>query len=181
MFQSFDTTNKSDGIAPPAALPTARAQWLALLARAPLALLSADWLPQGLQWRWLRAPETGLMMVQGRVGGSGERFNTGELTLTRCTLRMAHAQAGSDTATVGVGYVLGRSHAKARQVALADALLQQSEYQEQIERDLLQPIRAHLNAERVMAQQRADSTKVDFFTVARESDAGEFEEQEDMA
>ena len=34
----------------------------------------------------LRAPETGLVMVRGRIGGTGAPFNVGEMTVTRCSV-----------------------------------------------------------------------------------------------
>ena len=99
-----------------------RQEWMGLLARAPLPLLEQalrDHVQHAPQW--LRRPETGLMMVQGRAGGTGERFNLGEITVTRCALRLAGA---SPEAPVGVAYVLGRSHRQAQLAAVADALLQ---------------------------------------------------------
>ena len=71
MFQAFDNPGPDR--------PLGRAQWMALLARAPLGLLeSALHVHATRPARWLRAPETGLMMVQGRAGGTGERFNLGQ-------------------------------------------------------------------------------------------------------
>ena len=69
-----------------------RAQWLALLARAPIALLEQVLQPhlQATPY-WLRKPETGLMMVEGRAGGNGERFNLGEMTVIRCALRLSNS------------------------------------------------------------------------------------------
>src|SRR5687767_143322 len=101
MFQAFD--NHGPG------KPLTRAHWMALLARAPIDLLEPALREHAaVPSRWLRAPETGLMMVQGRAGGTGERFNLGEVTVTRCALRVqADATDGAD-ATVGVAYVLGR-------------------------------------------------------------------------
>ena len=90
---------------------------MALLARAPQTLLD-----QALQAHtaaeplWLRRPETGLMMVQGRAGGTGERFNLGEITVTRCALRLAPTR---EDAPVGVAYVLGRNHRQAQLAAVA--------------------------------------------------------------
>jgi alpha-D-ribose 1-methylphosphonate 5-triphosphate synthase subunit PhnG len=64
-----------------------RASWMALLARAPLELLESDLGSRvSTSPHWQRAPKTGLMMVQGRIGGSGKRFNLGEVTVTRCAL-----------------------------------------------------------------------------------------------
>lgn len=170
MFQAFD--NHGPGT------PLTRAHWMALLARAPVDLLEPALRDHAtLPARWLRAPETGLMMVQGRAGGTGERFNLGEVTVTRCALRVqADATDGAD-ATVGVAYVLGRSHQQVRLAALADALLQDPQYQSALDTALLDPIRRHLAQSQAEHQARAASTRVDFFTVARESGAGA-EEQE---
>ena len=168
MFQAFDN--------PGAGRPLQRAQWMALLARAPLDLLEPalrDHLARPV--RWLRAPETGLMMVQGRAGGTGERFNLGEVTVTRCALRV---QSEGAEATVGVGYVLGRSQRHVHLAALADALLQDPAHQPALDAALLAPLRRQLADQRAQRRARAASTKVDFFTVARESGADDGEEAE---
>jgi alpha-D-ribose 1-methylphosphonate 5-triphosphate synthase subunit PhnG len=165
MFQAFDNAG--------AGRPPERAQWMALLARAPLDLLEPALHEHlGRPARWLRAPETGLMMVQGRAGGTGERFNLGEITVTRCALRV---EAGADEAAVGVGYVLGRSQRHVHLAALADALLQDPAQHAALDATLLEPVRRHLADVQMRRSARAASTKVDFFTVARES-AGTDEE-----
>lgn len=161
MFHSFDSAGFK--------APAARKHWMALLARAPAPLLESALADHASdEPLWLRMPETGLMMVQGRVGGTGERFNLGEVTVTRCALRMKGSPRDS---AVGVAYVLGRSHRKVQLAALADAMLQDPRFQELLELALLTPIRQHLLDELAQRQQRAQSTKVDFFTVARESGA----------
>ena len=160
MFHAFDN------LAPNKVL--GRADWMALLSRAPPDLLERALVTHlAAAPQWLRAPETGLMMVQGRVGATGERFNLGEVTVTRCALRMAGAQL--DAALVGVAYVLGRSHRVARLAAVADALLQDAAQHALLEVALLTPIREHLALQRDQRQARAQSTKVEFFTVAREA------------
>ncbi len=171
MFHAFDNH--------PANRPPGRAQWMAVLARAPLSMLEpalgehAQRTPQ-----WLRAPETGLMMVQGRAGGTGERFNLGEVTVTRCALRLAGvAQEG---AAVGVAYVLGRSHRHAQLAAVADALLQDPAQQEALDASLLEPVRRHLAQQRAERHARAQASKVEFFTVAREAGGADGDEEEDQ-
>ena len=68
MFQAFDNPGPDR--------PLGRAQWMALLARAPMGLLESALHEHATRpARWLRVPQTGLMMVQGRAGGTGERFN----------------------------------------------------------------------------------------------------------
>jgi alpha-D-ribose 1-methylphosphonate 5-triphosphate synthase subunit PhnG len=118
------------------------------------------------QPQWLRRPETGLMMVQGRVGGTGERFNLGEVTVTRCALRL---NTTASDAPVGVSYVLGRNHHQAQLAAVADALLQDPAQHAALEANLLTPLREHLQAQNAARHARAQTTKVDFLTVAREA------------
>src|ERR1700722_12633838 len=81
-----------------------RQRWMALLAKADPAVLEAHW--QGLAERpdyaLLRPAETGLVMERGRISGTGAPFNLGEMTVTRCALRL---QGGP----VGFGHVAGRS------------------------------------------------------------------------
>lgn len=173
MFHAFDN-------APPNR-PMDRQAWMALLARAPEGLLQTALAAHAHHdVRWLRRPETGLMMVQGRAGGTGERFNLGEVTVTRCALRVqADATDGAD-ATVGVAYVLGRSHRQVQLAALADALLQDPQRHSALDTGLLDPIRRHLAQVQSERQARTASTRVDFFTVARESGSndGSDEDQE---
>ena len=146
---------------------TARAQWLALLARAPLALLE-DVLQPHVQTtpHWLRKPETGLMMVEARAGGTGERFNLGEMTVTRCALRLSSAAIHRH---VGISYIVGRSHRHAYLAAVADALLLDDSERMELEQSLLTPVRELLAANKTARQARANTSNVDFFTVARES------------
>ena len=144
-----------------------RAQWLALLARAPIALLEQVLQPhlQATPY-WLRKPETGLMMVEGRTGGNGERFNLGEMTVTRCALRLSNSATHRH---VGISYVVGRSHRHAYLAAVADALLLDEKEHHEIEHSLLTPVRVLLATQKASRQAQAETSKVDFFTVARES------------
>lgn len=158
MFHAFDNTGPNRA--------TTRPQWMALLARSPLPLLEQVLSPHQAQRQqeWLRRPETGLYMVQGRAGGTGERFNLGEMTVTRCALRVA-----DEGREVGVAYVMGRNHRQAQLAAMADALLQDPAHHEALDAALLQPVRQHLALQQTQRAARAQSTKVDFFTVAREA------------
>lgn len=163
MFHAFDKIEPNR--------PLRRPDWMALLAHAPLSLLEEG---LGLHTKqkplWLRRPETGLYMVQGRAGGTAERFNLGEITVTRCALRLS----GGGDSPVGVAYVMGRNHRQAQLAAMADALLQDPAQQDTVDSTLLLPVRQHLAQVRALRAARAEATKVDFFTVAREaSDASE--------
>ncbi|WP_076999969.1 phosphonate C-P lyase system protein PhnG [Variovorax sp. KK3] len=171
MFHAFDN--------PPANRPLDRAQWMALLARAPLSLLEPALGEHAKRTpHWLRAPETGLTMVQARAGGTGERFNLGEVTITRCALRLAGV--ARDEAAVGVAYVRGRSHRQAQLAAVADALLQDPSQQPRLDEALLEPIRRHLAQQRAERQARAQASKVEFITVAREAGSADDAEEEEQ-
>ena len=139
-----------------------RREWMGLLARAPLQLLEA-WAARQPQRAvsWLRRPETGLVMVRARTGGTGAQFNLGEMTITRCALKL-------EGATSGVAYVQGRSARKAEIAALADALLQTADGAA-VRRVLVAPVRARLEAEAARQRAKAHATKVEFFTLAREA------------
>lgn len=167
MFHAFDNPGPNR--------PTPRPDWMALLSRAPLSLLEQGLAEQAqAKPHWLRKPETGLYMVQGRAGGTGHRFNLGELTVTRCALRLS---SGDKAGLVGVAYVMGRNHRRAQLAAMADALLQEPSLHASLEASVLQPVRAHLARQQAERAAKAQATKVDFFTVARE--AGDTDEGED--
>lgn len=75
-------------------------------------------LPAIPSYRFLRQPEAGLVMVRGRIGGTGGPFNLGEMTVTRCAVQLDGGGAP------GIGYVAGRDSRHAELAALLDALLQ---------------------------------------------------------
>ncbi|KQU25173.1 phosphonate C-P lyase system protein PhnG [Methylobacterium sp. Leaf94] len=125
---------------------------LAALARAGAAPEAED----------LRAPETGLVMVRGRIGGDGRPFNAGEATVTRAAVRLP----GGET---GFAYHLGRDRARARLAAILDAHWQRPEARPALEAAL-----AEIAGRRAEAAQRAArkaaATRVTFFTLARGED-----------
>jgi alpha-D-ribose 1-methylphosphonate 5-triphosphate synthase subunit PhnG len=155
---------------------SARAAWMRVLALSQTRELEAAIQTLGdlPAYDWLRKPETGMTMVQGRTGGTGARFNLGEMTITRCalTLRAAVAATAATSVTpaaarVGMAYVQGRSAKHAEYAAIADALLQSPEWHERIERIVLAPLQ---RARRERLAQRAAAvaqTRVDFFTMDR--------------
>jgi alpha-D-ribose 1-methylphosphonate 5-triphosphate synthase subunit PhnG len=112
----------------------------------------------------MRAPENGLVMVRGRVGGDGARFNLGEATVSRAVVRLASGE-------MGFGYVLGRDRVKARLIALCDALVQTEAYSAVLESKVIAPIRGGLEAQRDARARQVAATKVDFFTLVRGEDS----------
>jgi alpha-D-ribose 1-methylphosphonate 5-triphosphate synthase subunit PhnG len=145
-------------------LVTRRRGAMAVLAHAETADLAARVaaLPAPAH-RELRAPEQGLVMVRGRVGGDGAAFNLGEATVTRAAVRV-------ESGEVGFSYMLGRDHDKARLAAVCDALWQSERRRDAIERHVLAPVRLRLERERAEKREQAAATRVDFFTLVRGED-----------
>jgi len=108
----------------------------------------------------LRSPEQGLVMLRGRIGGSGRPFNLGESTVTRAVVAL-------ETGTQGHAYLLGRCPQRAKLAAIVDALAQDATYIEKLEKALVEPVEARRSAERARAREETAATRVDFFTVAR--------------
>ena len=108
----------------------------------------------------LREPESGLVMVRGRIGGDGAPFNLGEATVSRAAVRLA-------TGEVGFGYTLGRDLDKARMIALCDAMVQSQEFAAKLEMNVLAPLRGALEARRSQRSAEAAATRVDFYTMVR--------------
>jgi alpha-D-ribose 1-methylphosphonate 5-triphosphate synthase subunit PhnG len=108
----------------------------------------------------LRAPENGLVMLRGRVGGDGAPFNLGEATVSRAAVRLASGE-------VGFGYTLGRDGEKARLIALCDALVQSRDFGATVERDVIAPLREQLAMRRKQVAEETAATKVDFYTMVR--------------
>jgi alpha-D-ribose 1-methylphosphonate 5-triphosphate synthase subunit PhnG len=139
----------------------ARRDWLAVLARASTAELEAcaeraTPLPPA---QAVRPAEVGMVMLRGRVGGTGEAFNLGEASLTRCALRVA--------GVLGVGYTLGRDRRKAELVALFDALLQDEASRPRWLREVVEPLLEGQARRRDVTSRAAASSRVDFFTMVR--------------
>ena len=151
----------------PAGTPTGtqseRQAWLAALAHAGREELEQVWagLAAPPAYETLRAAEVGLAMVRGRAGGTGQPFNLGEMTVTRCAVRLT--QSG----IAGFGYVAGRDPRKAELVALLDAVLQEEPHG----RALRQPLVTRLTEARRQAREtrarKIASSRVEFFTMVR--------------
>ena len=143
------------------ATPQARQEWMGLLARAApekLSLLLPEMPPHDL----LRGPEVGAVMVRGRTGGTGQSFNLGEMTVTRCSVRLASGE-------VGHAHVQGRDKAHARQAAVLDAMLQ-TDAAEALQTRILTPLRQAEAAAQQLRAAKAAATRVEFFTLQRGED-----------
>jgi alpha-D-ribose 1-methylphosphonate 5-triphosphate synthase subunit PhnG len=110
--------------------------------------------------RPLREPESGLVMVRGRIGGDGAPFNVGEATVSRAAVRL-------DGGAIGVGYTLGRDQRKAELIALCDALIQSADHADMIEAQLIEPLRSKMQSARERKAAETAATRVDFYTLVR--------------
>ena len=108
--------------------------------------------------RWYAGPEGGLVMVRARAGGGGAAFNLGEMTITRCTVR-------TETGFVGHAYVAGRDERCAELAALADALMQDPDLADTIERRVVAPLERQQIEARTARSRKAAATRVEFFAM----------------
>ncbi|ETX16043.1 enzyme of phosphonate metabolism protein PhnG [Roseivivax halodurans JCM 10272] len=141
-----------------------RPDWIGLLARSRpdhLAALMAELgeLPGHV---WLRPPETGSVMVRGRAGGTGAPFNLGEVTATRCALRLPDG-------TEGHAFVQGRDQDHARHAALVDAVMQ-GDRAAQARASVLEPLARDEATRRETTARKAEATRVEFETMVRGED-----------
>ena len=141
-----------------------RKAWMSLLAKAPQGRVAAllDTAMKRPAFTWLRAPEIGSTMVRARAAATGDPFNLGEMTVTRCGVTLA-------TGEVGHAYIQGRNKADAEVAALVDALMQ-TEAAEHLRVVLLDPLESEIEASKAARAAKAAATKVDFFTMVRGED-----------
>jgi alpha-D-ribose 1-methylphosphonate 5-triphosphate synthase subunit PhnG len=146
-------------------IQTARKNRMSVLARCKTSRLQELWNGLGLDpaYKLLRGPESGLVMLRGRVGGTGEAFNVGEATVTRASVRL-------EDGSVGHAMALGRDAAKARLSAIIDALCQSRETAALIDAGMIAPMQEELDRDDEMRRQQTAATRVDFFTLVRGED-----------
>lgn len=113
--------------------------------------------------RDIRAPEIGLVMLRGRIGGNGAPFNVGEATVTRAVVALDHG-------TMGHAYLLGRSPRRARLAAIVDALGQHAEHRATLDTVLVAPVRSRRDAAMSLCREQSAATRVNFFTLVRGED-----------
>jgi alpha-D-ribose 1-methylphosphonate 5-triphosphate synthase subunit PhnG len=134
------------------------------LAKAEQSVLEAAWTAVDPKpgHKAVRGPESGLVMIRGRIGGGGAPFNLGEATVSRATVRL-------DSGEVGFGQTLGLAQRKAELAALFDALGQRPEFTDMVE-TLVASIEADIAEQDAEHLRRTAATRVDFFTVVRGED-----------
>ena len=141
-----------------------RKAWMSVLAKAPEGRVAVllDATMTRPDFSWLRAPEIGSTMVRARAGATGAPFNLGEMTVTRCALRL-------HTGEVGHAYIQGRRKPDAEAAAVVDALMQGPAAGD-IRAGVLLPLRDEQSSAKAYRAAKAAATKVDFFTMVRGED-----------
>lgn len=148
--------------------PSRRQNWMSTLAKADLGDLEQRVIALGAlpSYNFLRAPETGLVMVQGKAGGTGQPFYLGEMTMTRCVVQVQPEEEGNQ-AIVGFGYIAGRSHRHAELAAVCDALLQHSDWFDTVQTSIIMALQTIAQQRQVQQQGQVEATQVNFFTMVR--------------
>lgn len=145
---------------------TQRQSLLSVLSKSDYEDISAYWQPLGINpdYYCLKKPETGMVMVRARAGGDGQKFNMGEMTVTRTVVQLNNHQQGKQ---LGFGYTAGRHPQKSELIAVIDACYQDAQYAQRIQEAVIDPLGEKLLAKEQQHQQQVDSTKVNFFTMVR--------------
>ena len=106
----------------------------------------------------LFGPDIGSIMIQGRAGGSGDKFNLGEATLTKCIVQFQ--------GKTGYSYHLGRNLIKSEYGAVLDALMQIESYHSQL-LIFVKEFQEEIQKEKNKIIADSSESKVDFFTMVR--------------
>jgi alpha-D-ribose 1-methylphosphonate 5-triphosphate synthase subunit PhnG len=140
----------------------ARQAWLAVLARATLAELEGMVPAPGElpPLELVRPAEIGMVMLRGRVGGTGNAFNLGEASVVRCAVRLRGGP-------LGVAYALGRDKRRAELAALFDAMLQDPRHHAELQQSLIAPLAQAQALARERMRRDVAGSKVEFFTLVR--------------
>jgi len=139
-----------------------RKEWMSVLARADFPELQRRWQSLSIKadYSVLRPAEIGMVMLRGKVNGTGHPFNMGETTVTRCSVKLNSGEIGSS-------YILGRNKEHAELAALIDGEMLRDENMQNIADGLLKPLKELEQRRQLKKQQKAAKTKVDFFTFVR--------------
>jgi alpha-D-ribose 1-methylphosphonate 5-triphosphate synthase subunit PhnG len=138
-----------------------RRSWMGVLARAGAEAIAArlDAAPPLPPHTRLRGPEIGLTMLRGRAGGDGAPFNLGEMTVSRCAVRL-------EDGTVGHAYLAGRDLRGAELAAVLDAALQDPARRPALMETVVAPLAAAQAEARAETARKAAATRVRFLTMA---------------
>ncbi|MGQ9670391.1 MAG: phosphonate C-P lyase system protein PhnG [Desulfosoma sp.] len=139
-----------------------RRQWMSVLAEAETDDLEALWdrLQDKPSYTVLHGPETGLIMVQARIGTMSGLFYLGEATVTKCFVTF-------DGQGIGASFILGRRPRHAEIAAVLDAMLQDPSKRGHLMASIIRPLDSRRQEAERLEAARAASTRVEFFTMVR--------------
>nr|WP_320193242.1 phosphonate C-P lyase system protein PhnG [uncultured Desulfobacter sp.] len=153
-FESNEITGNSD-------IKEQRKEWIGLLGSA-----DPHWLEQQKESLGLDLtadvmvqPETGMIMMQARQDGAGPRFNLGEVTVSRCILKL--------DGVMGYAMVMGCNLQHAKLAALFDAMFQMPNTGDSLRKNLVPELRRMKKERRDKEAWDVRSSKVEFFTMKR--------------
>lgn len=140
-----------------------RAEWMSVLACAATEELERHW--SAFRYRpafeWLKKPEYGAVLMQGKICGSGREYSLGQLTITRCSVQLADGR-------IGVAYTHGRAERHAFIAAMFDALLQNHDGAGVSASHVLAELRATRDERNRQQNAETRQTRVDFTVGERE-------------
>lgn len=141
-----------------------RQHWISVLSRADYSAIESLWERIDIQesYTTIREPEIGMAQVRGRFSNKGNRFNVGDVTITRASVAL-------DSGEVGHCYMVGRHKDKAVLCAYLDGVLQMDAYRDTVMAQLITPLHDAYLEHLKNQKQDIETSKVDFFTMAREN------------
>lgn len=119
--------------------------------------------PQATSYTLLRPAETGLIMARGRINNNGSPFNIGEVLITRCVVQR-------EDGALGYAWIAGEKARHAELAAFFDALFQHADFTDYFNNELLPTLQSALHAKHVQNAEKAEKTRVNFFTLVRGED-----------
>jgi alpha-D-ribose 1-methylphosphonate 5-triphosphate synthase subunit PhnG len=143
-----------------------RQNLLSTLAKSSLKDIQSCWhhSPDDYQFKTIRPPQTGMVMAVARTETTGDPFNLGEVSVTRCALRL-------ESGETGFGYSMGSDKEQVLHIALIDALAQVEGNFDQLTIEVITPLKQKITDRQKRQKALADTTKVDFVTIIRGEDA----------
>ena len=137
-----------------------RPEWISIFSKTNESLLknSLDHINFKENYDVLLGPEIGSIMIQGRAGGTGDKFNLGEATLTKCIVKFQEK--------TGYSYHLGRNLIKSEYGAILDALMQIESYHSKLLM-YVKEFQEEIQKEKTKIIAGSSESKVDFFTMVR--------------
>lgn len=135
--------------------------WIKTLSCSDIEDIENLWEKAGIEkpsFQYIRKPETGVYMIRGRMDGDGEKFNLGEVLVSRCALKV-------EDRYLGVSYVRGTNKEHCEFSALIDAMLQNEDHFSKIWNEIIVPASEILEQRVNKEALDVDKTRVEFFTM----------------